>query len=350
MKKMHLTKNLKILFLFFIAVSFVGCASVEKQSAVSLKQSTNGTSFKKKLTFAKDDEYIVLITTKNDSLKSLAKKYLGDENKAWLIADFNKIDRIVEKREIVIPLKPQNPSGVFTNGYQTIPILCYHRFGDTGHVKLTVPEKKFRQQMQYLKDNNYRVIPMSDMHKFISGKEELPKKAVIITIDDGYRSTYEIAYPILKEMDFPATLFLYTDFAGAGDAIKWSQARKMAASGIMDIQPHSKSHPNMSLSKTSESNAEYKKRILEEVNNPTRKINKYVKTPLHTFAYPYGDTNKMIISHLKKKGYDLGVTVQPGGNPAYAHPYMLHRTMIFGDHSMKDFQNALVTFQERNLK
>jgi len=204
--------------------------------------------------------------------------------------------------------------------------------------------------MQYLKDNNYRVIPMSDMHKFISGKEELPKKAVIITIDDGYRSTYEIAYPILKEMDFPATLFLYTDFAGAGDAIKWSQAKKMAASGIMDIQPHSKSHPNMSLSKTSESKAEYKKRILEEVNNPTRKINKYVKTPLHTFAYPYGDTNKMIINHLKKKGYDLGVTVQPGGNPAYAHPYMLHRTMIFGDHSMKDFQNALVTFQERNLK
>jgi len=350
MKKMHQIKNLKIFSLIALGALLIGCASKEPQSGLMQKQSTNGTAFKKKLTFAKDDEYVVLITKKSDSLESLAKQYLDDENKAWVIADFNKIGRIVAKREIVIPLKPQNPSGVSINGYQTIPILCYHRFGDTGHVKLTVPEEKFREQMQYLKDNDYRVIPMTDMYKFISGEEELPKKAVIITIDDGYRSTYEIAYPILKEFDLPATLFLYTDFAGAGDAIKWSHARKMAASGLIDIQPHSKSHPNMSLSKTSESNSAYRKRILEEVDNPTRKIKKYVKNPLHTFAYPYGDTNKMIINHLKKTGYDLGVTVQPGGNPAYAHPYMLHRTMIFGDHSIEDFENALVTFQERNLK
>lgn len=350
MRKMHPMNNLKALSLFLVVVLFVGCASVEKQPTDSLQQGSNGTAFKKKLTFAKDDEYIVLITREKDSLKSLAKKYLGDEDKAWIIADFNNIDRVVAKREIVIPLKPQNPSGVYINGYQTIPILCYHRFGDTGHIKLTVPEKKFREQLQFLKDNDYRVIPMSDMYKFISGQEELPKKAVIITIDDGYRSTYEIAYPVLKEFGFPATLFLYTDFTGAGDAINWSQARKMLASGIMDIQPHSKSHPNMSLSKVSESHTAYRKRILEEIDNPTRKINKYLKTPLHTFAYPYGDTNKMIINHLKKRGYELGVTVQPGGNPAYAHQYMLHRTMIFGDHSIKDFKNALVTFQERNLK
>ena len=349
MKKMRQMTNLKIFIFLLIGVFSSGCALVKPQQNTSGSNST-GTAFKKKITFAEDEEYVVLITQKNDSLASLAKKYLGDEKKGWLIADFNKIDRIVPKREIVIPLKPQNPSGVYVNGYQTIPILCYHRFGNTGHIKMTIPEKKFRQQMQYLKDNDYRVIAMRDMQKFISGEEELPKKAVIITIDDGYRSTYEIAYPILKELNFPATLFLYTDFTGAGDAVKWSQAKKMAASGLMDIQPHSKSHPNMSLTKTDESQTEYQKRIFEEIDNPDRRISKRVKIPMHTFAYPFGDTNKMIISHLQDKDYDLGVTVQPGTNPAFAHPYMLRRTMIFGDHSMKDFKKALLVFQGRNLK
>jgi len=341
--------NLKTILCILVSLILIGCASIKPQPSL-LQQTTNGTIFKKKLTFAKDDEYVVLITKKGDSLESLAKQYLGDTNKAWLIADFNKIDHVISKREIVIPLKPQNPAGININGYQTIPILCYHRFGDTGHVKLTVTEKRFREQMQYLKDNKYRVIPMADMYKFISGEEEIPKKAVIITIDDGYRSTYEIAYPILKELNFPATIFLYTDFAGAGDAIKWSHARKMTRSGLIDIQPHSKSHPNMSLSRTSESDEEYRKRILKEIDDPTRKIKKYIKAPLHTFAYPYGDTNKMIINHFKNTEYKMGVTVQPGGNPAYAHPYMLNRTMIFGDHSIEDFENALITFQNRNLK
>jgi peptidoglycan/xylan/chitin deacetylase (PgdA/CDA1 family) len=341
---------LKSLILILCIFSLCACATPENKSSVSNEKHSGKIKLQKKLTFAKDDEFVVLISKKNDSLKSLAKKYLGDENRSWIIADFNNIDHVTPKREIVIPLKPQNSSGVYVNGYQTIPILCYHRFGDTGHIKLTVSEKKFRQQMQYLKDNDYRVIPMRDMVNFISGKKSLPKKAVIITIDDGYRSTYEIAYPILKEFGFPATLFLYTDFTGARDAIKWSHAKKMYESGLMDIQPHSKSHPNMSLIRTSESKSEYRKRILNEVTIPSKRIKGKLEVPLHTFAYPYGDTNKMIIRYLKQNNYALGVTVQPGGNPVYAHPYMLHRTMIFGDHSLSEFKNYLNVFQERSLK
>jgi len=343
-------KYILLLIVIFASILASGCASVKPSPAINQDHTANGTAFKKKLKFAQDDEYVVLITKKNDSLASLAQKYLGNENKAWLIADFNKIKNIVPKREIVIPLKPQNPSGVYVNGYQTVPILCYHRFGDNGNVKMTISKEKFSQQMQYLKDNGYRVIAMRDMINFIEGKEALPKKAVIITIDDGYRSTYEIAYPVLKKLNFPATLFLYTDFAGAGDAIKWSHAKKMFNSGLMDIQPHSKTHPNMSLQKIMEDKQQYRKRILEEINNPDKRISKRLKTDMHTFAYPFGDTNKMIIDHLKAKKYKLGVTVQPGENPAYAHPYMLQRTMIFGDHTMSEFISALTVFENRDLK
>ncbi len=322
-----------------------GCANVTISRNA---QDENNQSYPK-LTYAKDDNFVVLVTKKSDSLASLARKYLGDESKAWVIADFNEITKIVPKREIVIPLKQLNNSGVTIHGLQSVPILCYHRFGDE-HTKLAVSKESFRRQMQYLKDNNFRVIPLKDVYEFLHHNKPLPKKSVVITIDDGYRSTYDTAYPILAEFNFPATLFLYTDFTGARDAVTWKQSRAMHQSGLIDIQPHSKTHPNMSLMKIDESQDAYKERIIEEIQSPEKQIKKRIKNDMHTFAYPYGDTNKVIIQFLKKRKYKLGVTVQPGTNTAFAHPFMLRRTMVFGDHSISDFAQALVTFKEKNLK
>ena len=62
---------------------------------------------------------------------------------------------------------------------------------------------------------------MARLARFLAGKEALPTKTVVITIDDGYRATYEIAFPILRKHGFPATVFLYSDFVGAADAMTW---------------------------------------------------------------------------------------------------------------------------------
>ncbi|MDX1810466.1 MAG: polysaccharide deacetylase family protein [Gammaproteobacteria bacterium] len=339
------------IFFVFLVVSIAACSSAPRPKLSAFEERIDSSARKEvnATTFAKNDEFVVLITQQGDTLENLSEKYLGDKNKSWIIADFNDIDDVVPHRELVIPLKSQNHTGIYINGYQTIPILCYHRFGP-GHEKMIVSGKNFRQQMQYLKDNGYHVIAMKDVYDFVDGTGSLPKKSVVITIDDGYRSTYEIAYPILKEFGYPATVFLYTDFMGARDALNWTQNKEMLASGLIDLQPHSKSHPNMSLAKIGESPEDYWKRIKKEIDNPSAKIKRFLKNPLHTFAYPYGDTNEQIISYLKKKKFLLGVTVQPGGNPTFAHPYMLHRTMIFGDHDLNDFKKALVTFKEVDLK
>lgn len=344
-------KFFKYTILYSLALILMACGSAPKPKLSSFE---NKTSFDERdssnsKTFAKDENFVVLITQEGDTLEGLAKKYLNDANKSWIIADFNDIKKIVPKREVVIPLKSFNPTGIYPSGYQTIPILCYHRFGE-GHEKMAVSEKKFREQMQYLKDNNFHVIAMQDISEFVESMGSLPKKSVIITIDDGYRSTYDIAFPILKEFDFPATVFLYTDFMGARDALSWSQNKEMLKSGLIDLQPHSKSHPNMSLRKINESDKDYWKRIKAEIDNPSKKIQRYLKNELHTFAYPYGDTNDRIIDYLKENKYQLGVTVQPGGNPAFAHPYMLHRTMVFGDHSLAEFEKVLTVYKQVNLK
>lgn len=299
--------------------------------------------------FAQNEEFIVLIAQPGDTLESLAERYLGDKNHSWIISSFNGISRVDPQQEIVIPLVAVNPIGVKQNGYQVVPVLCYHRFGK-GHAKLSVETNLFRKQMQYLKDNGYRVIPMKDLVAFIRGKQALPEKSVVITIDDGYASTYDEAFPVFREFGFPATVFLYTDFIGAKDALSWGHVKEMYQTGLIDFQPHSKTHPNLALRQPDEAEDEYQKRIAQEVEASKYRIEKTVNAKIHTFAYPFGDANDFVIETVKKEGFSLGVTVQPGSNPAFASNYLLRRTMVFGDFTDKEFMAALKTFEPMDFQ
>ncbi len=69
----------------------------------------------------------------------------------------------------------------------------------------------FRSQIKYL-TKNYNVISLDEYINFCNKKEKSPKNSIIITIDDGYKSNYTLAYPIFREFDIPATIFLTTDF------------------------------------------------------------------------------------------------------------------------------------------
>lgn len=293
----------------------------------------------------RDRDFVIVMAQPGDSLASLAQNYLGDARRAWWIAEFNNITQARPGIELVIPLKWRNPIGVFAQGYQTVPILCYHRFS-TGRSKLAVTPAAFAAQMQYLADNNYRVIPLAELQGFLQGREPLPKRTVAITIDDGYRSTYEIAYPVLKKHGFPATVFLYSDFVGAADAMTWAQMQEMTKSGLIDIQPHSRTHANLVLLQPQESEAKYRERIRREVEVPSTTIETKLGTKARSFAYPYGDTNEVVVDELKHRGLALGATVTPGGNGFFASPYMLRRTMVFGEDDIAAFTSKLVVFNK----
>jgi peptidoglycan/xylan/chitin deacetylase (PgdA/CDA1 family) len=297
----------------------------------------------------KGKEFVVVVAGRNETLDSLARRFLGDKDRAWVIADFNGISRVVGGQEIVIPLKETNPIGIYPDGYQTVPILCYHRFGPRKD-KLVMTAGAFDAQMAYLYKNGYRVIRLSDLIAFLKGKKAVPRKAVVITLDDGYKSAYTIAYPILGKYGFPATIFIYTDYIGARAGLTWREIEEMVASGLIEIQPHSKSHSNLGLRDAREDKTEYRERVEREVLVPTREIAKRISTLPYAYAYPYGDTNEFVIECIKDRGLRLGVTVQPGGNPSFAYPFMLHRTMIFGNHGMEEFKARLNCFQQESLK
>jgi peptidoglycan/xylan/chitin deacetylase (PgdA/CDA1 family) len=71
--------------------------------------------------------------------------------------------------------------------------------------------KNFKDQIEFLKEN-YNIISLEHFVQCCKRKTSLPKNAVILTFDDGYKSNYTLAYPILKEYNVPATIFIATNF------------------------------------------------------------------------------------------------------------------------------------------
>ena len=298
---------------------------------------------------AQNERYVLYRPKRNETLRSLAQRFLGDEQRDWEIADFNGVTDLTPGSLIAIPVHPINPGGIAADGYQTVPILAYHRFGEKNG-KMTVTPEAFAAQLKYLADNDYRVVRLSDLAEFLDGKRSLPHRAVVITADDGYTSFYRHAFPLLEQYGFPATMFVYSDFIGASDALTWTQMKEMTASGLIDIESHSKSHESLVALLPGESERNYRSRVDKELTVGRDLLQRKLGISISFFAYPYGDTNAAVVEQANKADYRLAVTVNPGGNPFYAQPLLLRRTMIFGDHDIEAFKTRLQTFREADVK
>src|SRR5262245_44310600 len=104
-------------------------------------------------------------------------------------------------------------------------ILTYHRFSADGHDDDgKTSARHFARQLEYL-TAHYDVVPLSRMVERITGREPLPPHLAAVTIDDGYRDAYEIAYPLLRRYGVPAALFVVTEFANRRDWIWPDKAR-----------------------------------------------------------------------------------------------------------------------------
>ncbi len=300
----------------------------------------------------RSERFVIYQPASGDTLRSIAARFLGSESRDWVVADFNGLTgawQAEPERTLAIPLKPINPTGTHADHYQTVPILCYHRFatgsanGNSGGGKMVISAANFAAQLEWLARNDYRVIPLSQLGAFLQGRQALPKRAVVITIDDGYESVYRVALPLLRKYGFPATLFVYTDFIGAGDALSWAQLQDLVASGLVDVQAHSKSHRNLIERPTADPDPSYRQMLDSETRTPRELLESKLSVQVRSYAYPYGDANQAVLDALARHRYQLAVTVNPGGNGFFAQPLMLRRTMIYGDIDLAAFKLKLQT-------
>ena len=278
----------------------------------------------------RSDDYILYELQGGETSKTLARDFLGDPGKSWLIEDHNQGVSYAKGQRVVIPLKEEFRGGLTINGYQKVPILVYHTFGRNCRSSLCVPAQAFDEQMAYLKSHDYRVISLRDLVGFLKLEKAIPKKAVVITIDDGYRSAYDIAFPILQKYGFTATLFIYTDFVDIPrSSVTWEQLEEMKSSGF-EVGSHTLSHCDLSKRLKNENEEAYLKRVEKELVLSKKMIDEKLRQNTIAIAFPYGAYNRTILAISEKAGYKLALSVKRGGNPFFADPLTLRRTQMLG--------------------
>ncbi len=295
------------------------------------------------------DDFIVTFAQPGDTPETLAERYLGGADKGWMIEDYTGLRAFATGQEVVIPRRPWNPAGVTPGGYQIVPILTYHNLGEQAKGRLVLAAASFREQMRYLKTNGYRVVSLADFIEFTRLNRQLPQRAVVLTFDDGYHAFKDHAYPVLKELGFTATLFIYTDWVGAGrGALSWADLRELAAAGI-DIQAHSKTHADLRRA-PGETEAQYARRMHAELEQPQELFSRNLGRRSQILAYPYGRWEEGLLPKVKEYGYIAAFSVRRQGNAAFVRPLAGHRSQIYSEMTLDDFVKNLNVFQEENLR
>lgn len=296
------------------------------------------------------EEVAVYVVKKGDRLSELARHFYGDPNKDWMIEEANESVALKPGQVLVIPLRPTNPGGLSGKGYQVVPILSYHHFSAECSNTLCIPIDEFSKQMSFLKKEGYRPVTMEQVLKFINYQEPLPKKAVAITIDDGYRSVYELVYPIMRRHNFRATLFIYTAFIGnSPNALTWEQLRELSEAGF-EVEAHTISHTDLTRKRKGESEAAYLKRVRRELAEPRELIGKHLGREPIWLAYPYGRLNELVIAMAIEAGYRGGVTVTRRANPFFTDPFRLGRNQVMNPAQGRSFDQMLKVFRGEKLQ
>jgi peptidoglycan/xylan/chitin deacetylase (PgdA/CDA1 family) len=297
----------------------------------------------------RSDDFIVTFARAGDTAATLAARHLGEAEKAWMIADYMGKDSFAAGEEVIIPVRPWNPAGVDATGYQLVPILCYHNLDRQAKGRLVLAASSFEEQMRYLKREGYHVVSLKEFVEFMSFKRQLPRKSVVLTFDDGYRAFKEFAYPVLKELGYTATLFVYTDYVGAGkNAFTWDELKALAAEGF-DIEAHSKTHGDLRKA-PNETEAQFSRRMQAELEQPLSLFLQRLGTRPHYLAYPYGRQDDEVVKKAKEFGYTAAFTVRRQGSPAFVSPLRGHRSQIYSEMTLEDFVKNLDVFASEELK
>ena len=213
-----------------------------------------------------------------------------------------------------------------------LPVLMYHFFydeqaGETGKDANFMEVHAFEEQIKYLSENNYYVPTWDEVLGYIQGKNGLPLKSVVITIDDGDESLYKHAVPVLNKYNFKATSFLITSrYGGPVDTANYPN---------IDFQSHS----NNMHEAGSDGKGAFLTISYEQGCKDLESCRKVIPNNCIVFCYPFGHFNDNCKKMLKDCNYTLAFTTQGGRVFPGDDPYELPRVRM----SKGDTLNAFIS-------
>lgn len=219
-------------------------------------------------------------------------------------------------------------------------ILSYHHIGvDEAH--FTVRPEVFKKQMDHLKESGLSVVSLSELVGRLERGEGVGG-SVAITLNDGHKSHYAEAFPILKEHGFKATLFLTAEFLDAHikttegfeyQTLSQAELKEMLESGLVECMPetqHTVRLGRVPIAAAVEA-IELARKNIESVTGKSAPI----------FAYPKGESTDALADYLKTHAWQGAVTLREGLVSKDADRYTLPRNSVDRNTSFAQFKGKL---------
>ncbi|MFK4048669.1 poly-beta-1,6-N-acetyl-D-glucosamine N-deacetylase PgaB [Acinetobacter venetianus] len=251
-----------------------------------------------------------------------------------------------------------------------LTIIGYHEITDRKDALIpsyAVTSQQFSEHLDWLKNNGYHFINVDQLIKAHEGKYSLPSKPVLLTVDDGYQSFYQNAYPIIRAKKVPVVLAVVgswlepkesqkVDFGGEAISrdkiLSWKELKEMQNSGLVEIASHSYhlhqgivGNPQGNLepaaitriydsaSKTYESDEHYRSRIFQDLKKNNDLLKSHGLRSPRVMVWPYGRYNMQLVQTAKQLGMPITITLDDGADHAKQSLQNMSRILVQGNMS-----------------
>ena len=165
---------------------------------------------------------------------------------------------------------------------------------------MTVTAGKLAEDLQWLANHGYNTV----LPRELAAGTPLPERPILITFDDGYRSNYELAYPLLQQYQAKAVIsvMVYMQEFCATSFLSWDMCREMSDSGLVEIGSHTYQLHNLDgrggnftpggingiQRKPDESDTDFQARVLDDLQRSHDLLEEKLDCEVTFFAYPFG--------------------------------------------------------------
>lgn len=211
---------------------------------------------------------------------------------------------------------------------QSAVVLNYQRFGEDQYPRTSVPIGQFEAQIAMLVGGRYSVVDAGKAVSTLFSGNLLSNRSVAITIDDAYRSVYEVAWPRLKKAGLPFTLFVSTDAIDGGGPgfMTWDEIRELKAAGVT-IGAHGAAHLHVAEVAPEEIGA--------DIEKSARRIEEELGERPVLFSYPHGEISLVARDVVAAAGFKAAFGQHSGAVNEILDRYMLPRFSINGKYGAR---------------
>lgn len=199
----------------------------------------------------------------------------------------------------------------------------YHRFDEDRYPSTNISSAVFKQQLDYIQEHDIKVLALPEIVDRLHSGKALPKRATALSVDDAYRSFYAVAMPLLRQYQYPVTLFVNTDAVGRRGYLGWAELRELVDQGV-EIGNHTASHAYLVEMAAGESIEQWRQRLRADITRAQQALQQNLGIKATLFAYPYGEYSQEVVALIEEMGFTAAFAQQSGviysGHNLYSLP------------------------------